>query len=273
MTSSLKAHQLLQKIVASPITTASFPTHFSVVLRLKQAMNNDDTPIKKIAEILEGEPVVSGRVIQTANAAAFTAHGNVMSLEKAVNRLGIATVRRIALGVAMQQLSKSKEMLVFASLTRKLWLNAMYIASASYVIADKLTTFNKDEMLFMGLMVNMGGFYLLYQASQHAELRQSEEDIHEAIRNHYRSLTSKVLKHLNLSESFCDEIDFKTLDGTRLETVPKSQKELIYAANILASKHYPWDRFHEDFDCLGKMYYDLEDEITKRLRALQSDFR
>ncbi len=272
MTSSLKAHQLLQKIVASPITTASFPTHFSVVLRLKQAMNNDDTPIKKIVEILEGEPVVSAKVIQTANAAAFITHGAVMSLEKAVNRLGIATVRRIALGVAMQQLSKSKEMLVFASLTRKLWLNSMYIASASYVIADKLTTFNKDEMLFMGLMVNMGGFYLLYHASQHVELRQSEEDIHEAIRNHYRSLTSKVLKHLNLSETFCEQIDFKTLDGTQLTTVPKNQKELIYAASILASKHYPWDRFHEDFECLDKMYYDLEDEIDERLRSLQSDF-
>ena len=172
----------------------------------------------------------------------------------------------------MQQLSKSKEMLVFASLTRKLWLNAVYMASASYVIAHKLTNFNKDEMLFMGLMVNMGGFYLLYQVSQHAELRHSEEDVHEAIRNHYLSLTSKVLKHLNLSESFCEEIDFKTLEGTKLETVPKSQKELIYAANILASKHYPWDRFHEDFECLHKMYYDLEDEINKRLRSLQSDF-
>lgn len=273
MTSSLKAHQLLQKIAASPITTASFPTHFSVVLRLKQAMNNDDTPIKKIVEILEGEPVVSAHVIQTANAAAFMAHGNVMSLEKAVSRLGIATVRRIALGVAMQQLSKSKEMLVFASLTRKLWLNATYIASASYVIAHKLTNFNKDEMLFMGLMVNMGGFYLLYQVSQHAELRHSEEDIHQAIRNHYQSLTSKVLKHLNLSDSFCEEIDFKTLEGTKLETVPKSQKELIYAASILASKHYPWDNDDEDLNCLDKMYYDLETEIDERLHALQSDFR
>lgn len=273
MGSSLKAHQLLQKIVASPITTASFPTHFSVVLRLKQAMNNDDTPIKKIVEILEGEPVVSGRVIQTANAAAFMAHGNIMSLEKAVSRLGVSTVRRISLGVAMHQLSKSKEMLVFASLSRKLWLNSMYIAAAAYVIAHKLTNFNKDEMLFMGLMVNMGGFYLLYQASLNEELRQSQEDIHDAIRNYYRPLTSKVLKNLNLPSVFCDQIDFQSLDGCSLNTVPKTQKELMYAANTLASKHYPWDNVDIDQACLDKMYYDLESEINDRLLILQTDFK
>lgn len=272
MTTSLAIYQLLEKLALQPIGVVAIPTHFSIVIRLRNALNDPSAPFKKIVDILHGEPTVSAYVVQAANVASLYNGSKILDVEKAVNKLGTSAVRRIALGVAMSQLAKSKELLPFANLARILWLNSLYTAAAAAVIAENLTTQNREEALFTGLTVNLGAFYMLYLASQQEAARNNLTEVRSAVLRHYVSLTTRVLDKFGFPEEFLETLKVDTLQGG-LETSPKSKQALIYAAHQMAMAAYPWTEQDHTLDGFTTMYTDLLPEIQSRFLKLQEEFK
>lgn len=273
MNSSLTSHQLLEKLAFQEVTTASFPTHFAVIIRLRTAMNDRQAPHKKIMTMLNGEPVISARILQAANMASLHGHEPVLDLGTAVMMLGVSTVRRIALGVAMTQLAKTKELLVFANLSRSLWLHSLETAMASSVFAEELTTFNHDEAFFAGLMVNIGAFYLLYQAAHHPMLQRSPDDVHAGIKKFHASTTKKVLSHLKLPEAIITAADMTGFEPITMENPPKSLQEVVRSACVLAMGDHPWFESFTEGSVIGPMYEELHPKVLKGLEHLQTEFQ
>lgn len=271
--SSLLAHQLLEKLALKPVESAGFPSHFSIVMRLKAAMNDENTAYKRIVDILSGEPMVAAKIVQTANATSFHGYSKILDLEKAVSRLGMSAVRRISLGVVMSQLAKAKETLVFSSMARKVWLHSLYTAAAASVLAKEYTRVQPDEAFFAGLMLNIGAFYLLYQAGHHAELRECKDDVRFAIERHYLNNTIKVLHHLELPDEVINAVDIRKIDDMDLLVTPKNITEVIYAANLLASVKYPWTDEVVELSDLGEPYASVVSSIDECFQAAQEDFR
>jgi len=272
MTTSLAAYQLLEKLALQQIGVVAIPTHFSIVIRLRNALNDPSAPFKKIVDILHGEPTVSAYVVQAANVASLYSSTKILDVEKAVNKLGTSAVRRIALGVAMSQLAKSKELLPFANLARTLWLNSLYTAAAATVLAEHLTTQNHEEALFTGLMINLGAFYMLYLASQHEASRASLSEVRSAVLRHYLSLTGRVLDKFGFPQEFLDVLKIDDLEGG-LQTAPKSKQELVYAAHRIAMVKYPWTEEEADLEGFNQMYIDLSGDIDARFHKLQEEFK
>jgi len=104
--SAIEVHTLLENIAKSPISTATFPTHLRVLLRLKSVLNDPDISFKKAGEIINGEPLIALRIISAANAAIFFGRPEILEMEQAIFRLGLGATKRVALSVAMSQLGK-----------------------------------------------------------------------------------------------------------------------------------------------------------------------
>jgi len=271
MNSSLEAYQLLEKLAAKPIDSTSFPTHFNVVMRLKNAMSDPDVPFKKVIDILRGEVVVSAKIIKTANAAVYHGYGEIKDIEKAVMRLGLQAVRRISLGIAMAQLSHSKEMLHYTALSRLIWLHSIYTASAGYVLAREFTKVHPDEAFFTGFVVNLGAFYLLYKASSHPELRGVEDDLKSAVITHHLALSRKLLIHLEMPGSMVEALYIGEEDHL-LPSKPVTLRDITHTANRLATAKYSW--YEEREECaFSEEVKALEPLISEHFKNTLAEFR
>ena len=63
-------------------------------------------------------------------------------------------VRTTALAIAMNQLLRSKDMVLFADFTRLLWEHTLKAAAATSVLARRCTRINPDEALLAALGMN-----------------------------------------------------------------------------------------------------------------------
>jgi len=272
MTTSIAAHQLLEKLALKPIDSTSFPTHFNVVLKLREALNDQRAPFKKIIDILNGEPMVSARIVQSANAATFYGKEAVLDVEKAVYRLGTNAVRRIALGIAMTQLTQVKELLPFSAMGRRIWLHSLYTASVASVLARAFTRHLPDETLFLGLTLNLGAFYLLYQASQYPMLHKDQDDVKDAIGRHYLRLTQRVLEAMGLPEEVTDALDIAALQGSPMLVPPQTIQEVLHTANLVACRRYPWTDGQDPEAMVTLEILDMADEFDVRFKQIQSEY-
>lgn len=219
MTSSHEAHIALEKIVSQEIDTAAFPTHFNISIRLKELFADENVSMKKIASVLASDASISAKIVQIANSAAFYGKGEVRDLERAVLRLGVPSVRRIALGIIMVQLQHSKDLVSFASLSRKIWVNSVYSGSVSSVLAKEFTQIHPYEAFFASFVANIGAYYLLFKASKNPLLKNSADDVEDALIEHTFSLSVRVLRFLGFSDESLTVYnkldDFEWVDNMR----------------------------------------------------------
>lgn len=267
-----EAYKRLRSDIEKPIVLQAVPTHFSLTIRLRRALNNPDTSVRDIANIVKAEPAIAAAVVRSANSASIYTGGVIHDVERAVGKVGLATVRRVALAIAEQQLSKSKDLMAFASISRVLWLNSLYTASVAEVVADKLTAFPASVAQFKGLVAPLGAFYTLYLASKYPEIKGDQEQLPAVITKHYRGLTSRLLEYLEFdaeftgcySDSFTPEL---------LVYPPKTWRDLISIATHLSSVEYAWDDNGKEVGELTQIYTDLDHSIKATFLRLQEDFQ
>jgi len=255
-----------------------FPTAFDIVARLRKALQDPNLPLPRLAEIVELEPLISGRLIGLANSVAFKRRGlEVRSVKVAVTRLGINLVRSTAMGIAMNQLLRAKDLLPFGDLAQRLWQHSLQSAAAAEVIAQRMTTnIAPDEALLAGLVHDLGAFYMLYRASQYAELRSRPDTVRYLITEWHESIGHSLLVALGMPHAIADAMR----DHDRPRPVPRPPRNLtdiVYAANLMAGGKLEWLSRDADAPSAEKMelpmeYIDLSEDIEKRAKEMRAIF-
>ena len=217
-----------------------FPTCFDTALHLRAELQNPDVSVARIAKVVGLEPLVAAKLLHIANSAFFNPSGiPVCTLPDAIVRLGVNLVRTTALAVAMNQLLRSREMVVFEELTNMLWEHSIRTAVAARVLAHSQTRLNPDEALLAGLVHDLGAFYMLYRATQYPEVRARPESMKYLIAQWHESVGVALLNALGLPE----EIVAATEDHDRPRPIPKvvhTLSETVYVGNLLAGANFEW---------------------------------
>jgi HD-like signal output (HDOD) protein len=274
---SAQRFRMLEDIAQQLTGDVVFPTAFDVVTRLRKALQDPDLSMSRLAEIVELEPLISGRLIGMANSAAFRARGlEVRSVKVAVTRLGLNLVRSTAMGIAMNQLLRSKDLLPFSDLAERLWQHSLRSAAAAEVIAQRMTNIAPDEALLAGLIHDLGAFYMLYRASQYEELRVRPDTVRHLIIEWHESIGHSLLIALGMPHAVADAVR----DHDRPRPVPRPPKnlaDLVFVANFMAGGKFEW--LGRDADApaaetieLPNEYVDLFEEIDKRGKEMRSTF-
>lgn len=106
--------QMIKDIAKELAGDVVFPTCFDTAFRLRQELQNPDLPISRISSIVSLEPLIAAKLMELANSAFYRVRGmQALDVQAAINRLGVDLVRTTALAIAMRQLMRSKEMVVF----------------------------------------------------------------------------------------------------------------------------------------------------------------
>ncbi|MBA3013792.1 MAG: HDOD domain-containing protein [Proteobacteria bacterium] len=133
----------------------SIPTLPAIAMEAIRLMEGDQSSFRSIADLLQNDQVLSGRILHYANSAFVGARTEITTIAKAISLLGFTTVRSIILSVSVFDcfsgpLSDRRGELV------KFWLHSIGVAATAEILADKLGFSAPDEAYLAGLVHDIG---------------------------------------------------------------------------------------------------------------------
>lgn len=217
----------------------SFPTFLDATLKVRMALNSPALTVDALARIVVSEPLLSVKVVRLANSVALNASGKPVSdVKSAVIRVGFASIRTLAITVAMEQLLQAKDLEPYLEKARALWEHSLEVAALAYVIARRLTNFNPHEALFAGLVHDIGQFYLLSRAAKRPELASSDLELSRLMFEWHASVGNAVLSALGVPEEILRAVDEHELGFN--EDTPRTLAQVIYLANRVSGNRNPF---------------------------------
>lgn len=253
----------LKDVLNNPENILNFPTYFQSAVRLKNVLRDSNSSQQKIVSAIAIDPMMSARIVQMANTAKYYQGGEVSDLSTAVSRVGVTTVKRLAIEMALRQLSSCKEILEYHEFSRTIWLHSLELASAASAIAQEFDAINPYEAEFAGLVSNLGAFYLLHRAAIYEPIAVDREKVKSIVSCYHEEAGLMILKHLNVPIGIMDAVETSPLEGYSLDRAPRSMREVVYVARIMADAKYPWRNINREENMVGSAFMELRDMIDQ----------
>lgn len=154
---NLMADERLKKLVSSIDNLPSLPETYS---KLQLALKNPDSGLGDVAEIIEQDLAMSAKVLQLVNSAFFGLYKHIESPFRAVNLLGMDTIKALVLGVGVFSEMKSPASKIFN--VNGLWSHSMSTAAFAKKIALYESVDNEmiDNAFIAGLLHDVGKLLL-----------------------------------------------------------------------------------------------------------------
>lgn len=143
----------LPDLIARAEDIPSPPTVATEVLMLTQ---RDDASFEDLAEVISNDPALASKILKLANSAAFSRGGEVSSLEVAGMRLGMKTLRLMALSFSLTETlpREGDEGDPFNYVG--FWQYSMTHAVAGRALAQLVKSPRADEAFICGLLSRLG---------------------------------------------------------------------------------------------------------------------
>jgi HD-like signal output (HDOD) protein len=263
--------ELLQDIAAELSSDTTFPTSFDLLVRLRKALHDPNQTIDQITSLISIEPLIPLRLIRLANSVMYNRGQEVKDTKTAIQLLGLNVVRSAAMAIAMSQLLRSKDMVIFGDLPEKLWDHCLRSACAAYVISKRIhiARLNPDEAMLAGLVHDIGAFYLLYKFSQDEELRIRPDSTMHLVARWHESLGYTLLIALGVPQEIADSmVDHDVL--RTLPSIPLNLADVVYVSNMLAGGMSDWLDFDENQEGRQQMYDHAREAYKEYLEDIDT---
>lgn len=122
-----------------------------VASKLLELLRKPDLKIKELANAVSLDPVISARLLKMANSVIYQQVKQVSSVDRALIVVGEEVLANLALEYSLRSTQRTHGVL-----ERKLWENSIGCAVASRLIAERLTSLDKNEAYLAGLQRHIG---------------------------------------------------------------------------------------------------------------------
>lgn len=222
-----------------------FPTSFELTLHVQSLLKNPDVTIEKLAELIQTEPLMSTKIIAYANSVALRGSGGeVTDLNTAILRVGFDAVRTVSYTLSVEQIIRSKHMQPFQQMSNTIWEHSLGVAAIARLLARR-QRMNGEKAFFMGMIHDIGAFYLLFRCSQDAELAANRDELVDLVFQWHDGIGHALLSAMNQPEDI--------LTAIQDHEAPATLTTLGNWTSLLACA-----------DCLGML---LADWVPETLRA------
>jgi HD-like signal output (HDOD) protein len=134
-----------------------------IVAKLNETMNDPSSSLIEIANVIETDPALSGRIIKLANSALYSAGRNAITdLQLAIGRLGLNEIEASILSLAMLSMFKDNKLID----QKRFWKHGLSVALCAQNLS-KIMGASKEEhqMAYLaGLMHEVGILVFAYVA-------------------------------------------------------------------------------------------------------------
>ena len=219
------------------------PTLPEVALKIREAVESDNTSAQQIAETLTQDASLSARLIQVANSPLYRTRNPIDDLQQAVTRLGIRLVRDLVISLAMKQIFQATSD-VLDHHFRNSWNAAVEVAAICRMLATTIPGIQPEQALLAGLIHNIGSLPILVMAEDDDELFQDSEALDAIIWELQGPVGELILKTWNFPPHMievvkeCNNFSYKHDGDSHLVDVV--QVALLRGGHI-DEKHMPQD--------------------------------
>jgi len=176
------------------------PTLPEVALKVRDTVDNEDASIHDVSKIVETDAALSARIIQVANSALYRGLSSADSVQNAVMRMGLNTVRNLTTSLVMKQLFQATHPVIDHYL-RNAWKQSTDVAALSAMIAKTYTRLESDSALLAGLTHLIGLSPILVKAESDPDLLSDPEQLEELLNGLYPTVGSEILRRWGFPES------------------------------------------------------------------------
>jgi putative nucleotidyltransferase with HDIG domain len=160
------------RIIADLEFLSDLPSPSPVLVKLTTTLGNEDVDLREIEQLISRDPVIAGRVIQAANAAAYAGYGETSSIHNALLRLGLIRVRRLALLLGLYNALPGQR------IPDAFWPHSLAVATWSDVILRNLPAVPEGgdpDVVFLAALLHDLGLLVLatHYPAEYEELRQA----------------------------------------------------------------------------------------------------
>jgi len=213
--------------------TVELPCFPDVVLRIRNALADPKSTPEKTVTIVGAEPRLAGKLLQTANSAAFNPTGRrVTDLRAAITRLGHQLVQSAALGFAMQHMKNEDALRSIAIPLSELWKESIAVASISQVVARR-TKVSPDAAFLTGLLHGIGRLYIMVRAVGKMTALNDREAFFDLVAGWHPSIGKSVLENWGFAEEMSNAVGDQ-LDRDRRRKHEADLSDILLAGTLLA---------------------------------------
>ncbi|MBL3589863.1 MAG: HDOD domain-containing protein [gamma proteobacterium endosymbiont of Lamellibrachia anaximandri] len=178
----------------------TLPTLPEVALRVRDAVESEDSTAQQIAKIVATDAALSARLLQVANSPLYRGRNPIDNLQMAVARLGTRLVRSLVVSLIMQQIFQAT-CDILDKRFRQLWEESVQIAAISRVLAQSLKHLDREQAMLAGLIHNIGALPVLTMAEHSPELISDQEELDRVIEALSPRIGKRILEDWDFPES------------------------------------------------------------------------
>jgi len=212
------------------------PTLPDVALKIRDAVENENSTAQDISDALAQDASLAARLIKVANSPLYRTRNPIEDLQMAVTRLGIRIVRDLVVGLAMKQIFQATSDALDVH-SREIWSKSVDAAAISRMMATLVAGINPERALLAGLIHNIGALPILVQAENDEELFHDEAALGRVIYELQGEVGELILRHWEFDEDMIEVVkqsyNFNYDNGDQANIV-----DLVQVA-LLQGKHVP----------------------------------
>ena len=226
--------QLAQDLSDGSFELPAFP---DVALRVREALNDPQVSVDKIARIVLSEPVLSARLLRIANSAMMRRGSlEVTDVRMAISRLGFEMVRNTAVSLAVDSAFRAPAHGPVRRQIENTRRHSVRVAVLSYILAKRLADSVKpDEAMLTGLLHAIGRFYILMRADAFPELFDHPDVLQGLLQDWHPGVGRAIVEAWGFPEPIAVAVDeHEVLD--REHPGRADVADVVLVANLLASR-------------------------------------
>ncbi|TAA47580.1 HDOD domain-containing protein [Corallincola spongiicola] len=183
------------------------PSLPEVAIQVRDAVDDPDSTLAQIVDVVSKDPALSLRLIRIANTAHYARAANVSTLNAALHRIGMRAIKNIAIAMALEQLFVCKNDIVRIYIERA-WHQAVDVAAASTAVfanyreEHRSSTVSADTLTLMGLIHNIGVLPILAEAQRHDDVFANPTFLDRAIARFGARIGGAIMKKWGFGEEF-----------------------------------------------------------------------
>jgi HD-like signal output (HDOD) protein len=194
------AQQIREEIENNQIQLPTLP---EVALRVRDAVEKDNTDAESIARMVGNDAALSARLLQVANSPLYRGRVEIDSIQQSVTRLGLKMVRSLVVSLAMKQIFQSTSDALDKQF-RSVWDDSLQVAAISRVLANNVPTLENEQAMLGGLIHNIGALPILTKLDEQFGYDADPGLIVELIEDLAPEIGARILRHWNFAESLAN---------------------------------------------------------------------
>ena len=259
------------------------PPFPDVAIRVRDALNNPNVSIDKVARIVMAEPALTTRLLRIANSALLRRDSpEITDVKAAINRLGFEMVRNAAVSLAVDKSFTAPKGGVLRAHIDETRNHCVEVCALAYVLAKRQSNIKADEAMLVGLLHDIGKFYILSRIEAFPDLLDEEQTLRQLLQDWHTGVGRAIVESWEFPEQIAEAVDeHEVLD--REHFGPADLTDIVSVANLLAHLDEPdyaqdfdpsqmpaCQRLNIDTDGIEELLQESEEEIRSMAQALNA---